>query len=56
MLDFLKSRGLYWYALIKLVRFLVWIGAVNVAEWIGRETGLRARCVALLYGPRFPSE
>ena len=53
---FLESHAwaLYWYAIIKLVRLLTWAGAVNVAEWIARETGLRARVVALLYGTRYP--
>ncbi len=48
------ARALYWYVLIKMVRLLTWLGAVNAAEWIARETGLRARVVALLYGSRFP--
>jgi hypothetical protein len=58
MREFLEghARALYWLAIIKLVRLLTWAGAVSVAEWIARETGLRARVVALLYGPRYPGE
>ena len=45
------ARALYWLAIIKAVRALTWLGAVEAAEWIARETGLRARVIALLYGP-----
>jgi len=46
-----EARGLYWLAVIKAVRVLTFLGAVDAAEWISRETGLRARVIALLYGP-----
>ena len=45
------ARGLYWWAIIEVVQGLTWLGAVRLAEWIARETGLRARLVELLYGP-----
>lgn len=52
--NFLESNGLYWLAIIKLVRLLAWLGAEQAAEWVGRESGLRARCAFLLYGDRHP--
>lgn len=51
-----KARWLYWWALIKVVRVLTWLGAVGLAEWIARETGLRARVIEILYGPGGPRE
>ncbi len=46
-----EARTLYWFAIIKAVRILTFLGAVDFAEWIARESGLRARVIALLYGP-----
>lgn len=50
------SRWLYWFSIIKIVRVLTALGAVGLAEWVARETGLRARVVELLYGPSGPRE
>ena len=50
------ARWLYWWGIIKVVRGLTWLGAVGLAEWIARETGLRARVIEILYGPGGPRE
>lgn len=45
------ASALYWYSIIKTVRLLTWLGFVGAAEWVARETGLRALLIELLYGP-----
>jgi hypothetical protein len=40
--------ALYWYAIIKAVRLLTYVGLVSGAEWIARVTGLRARVLEAL--------
>jgi len=42
------ARALYWFAIIKAVRALTCAGAVGMAEWLARVTGLRARVEAAL--------